>query len=235
MSEQVRVMFANIASRYDLANSVLSLGVHHLWRRSAVSLLPRLAHFADGPPNILDLCCGTGDLSIQLSSRYGQKANIVAADFVDEMLNLAKAKFQRKGTQSIECRRADAMSLPFASDSFDIVASAFGIRNVDDPELCLREIFRVLRPGGQVLVLEFGQPYVPGLSLAFNTYSRCLLPYFGGLLTGNKQAYEYLPETARMFPCGKQFMLLMRNAGFVASRFRSHSGGIAYSYIATKK
>jgi len=227
VSEQVREMFASIARRYDTANEVLSLGVHRSWRRAAV----RLSGARPGD-RVLDCATGTGDLALAFKRAVGPSGEVVGTDFCAEMLASAAPKARRAGVD-IRFEVADALALPFAMGSFDVASIAFGIRNVDDPVVCLREMARVVRPSGRVVVLEFGQPQGPFGAL-FRAYSRSVMPAVGGLLTGNRSAYEYLPRTAAAFPAGDRFLALMEEAGtFAQSAATPLLAGTAYVYVGT--
>ena len=201
MSTEVRQMFSSIATRYDVTNEVLSFGIHRLWRRKAVRLSG-----AQAGSSVLDCATGTGDLALAFKRKVGATGRVVGTDFCKEMLDHAPGKAERQGL-AVEFQVADAMALPFADNSFDVASIAFGIRNVDDPVKCLKEMARVVRPGGRVVVLEFGQP--TGLFGAlFRFYSKVVMPAVGGLLTGNRAAYEYLPRTSAAFPAGEKFLEL---------------------------
>ena len=227
MSEQVREMFASIARRYDAANEVLSLGVHRGWRRAAV----RLSGARPGQ-RVLDCATGTGDLALAFKRAVGPTGEVVGTDFCAEMLEAAPRKARRAGLE-VRFEVADALALPYPDASFDVASIAFGIRNVDDPVRCLREMARVVRPGGRVVVLEFGQPRGPFGAL-FRVYSRQVMPAIGGLLTGNRAAYEYLPRTAAAFPAGDRFLGLMDAAGSFADRSATPLlAGTAYVYVGT--
>ena len=227
MSEQVREMFASIARRYDAANEVLSLGVHRGWRRAAV----RLSGAVPGD-RVLDCATGTGDLALAFKRAVGPTGEVVGTDFCEEMLAPAPAKARRAGLE-VRFEVADALALPYADRSFDVASIAFGIRNVDDPVRCLREMARVVRPGGRVVVLEFGQPRGPFGAL-FRVYSRQVMPALGGLLTGNRSAYEYLPRTAAAFPAGDRFLALMGESGSFSQRGATPLlAGTAYVYVGT--
>ena len=223
MSTEVRRMFASIASRYDAANEVLSLGVHRGWRREAV----RLAQVRPGD-RVLDCATGTADLALQF---HHARSRVVGTDFCEEMLGPAR----RKVRGAVELAVADAMQLPFADASFDVSSIAFGIRNVDDPVRCLREMARVVKPKGRVVVLEFGQPR-GAFGALFRAYSRGVMPLVGGLLTGNRAAYEYLPRTAARVPAGEKFLDLMREAGsFESSAAHPLTFGTAFVYVGVRK
>jgi demethylmenaquinone methyltransferase/2-methoxy-6-polyprenyl-1,4-benzoquinol methylase len=206
MSDQVQSMFAEIAPRYDVANDAMSFGLHHAWRRKAV----RLSQVKPGM-SVLDCATGTGDLALAFKRAVGDQGVVVGTDFCEPMLRSAPAKAARAGLD-VRFEVADAMKLPYASATFDLSSISFGIRNVDDPKTCLTELARVVKPGGRVVVVEFGQPdgLFGGL---FRVYARALMPLIGQVLTGNRAAYEYLPRTAAAFPCGERFLELMRSAG----------------------
>jgi demethylmenaquinone methyltransferase/2-methoxy-6-polyprenyl-1,4-benzoquinol methylase len=228
MSTEVRDMFASIARRYDAANEVLSLGVHKGWRRAAV----RIAEAAPGQ-RVLDCATGTGDLALEFKRAVGASGEVIGTDFCAEMLQSAPAKAARAGL-AVQFAIADALSLPYPDGHFDVASIAFGIRNVDDPVRCLREMARVLKPGGSVIVLEFGQPRGPFGAL-FRAYSRGVMPLVGGLLTGNRAAYEYLPRTAAAFPAGDRFLALMKEAAvFTRSEAHPLTFGTAFVYRGVK-
>jgi len=225
MSTQVREMFSLIAPRYDLANDLLSLGLHRRWRERAV----RLSNAASGE-SVLDCATGTGDLALAFKRAVGPTGRVVGTDFCAEMLASAPAKAQRAGL-SVEFQMADATALPFPSRTFDVASIGFGIRNVDDPALCLREMRRVVRPGGRVVVLEFGQP-TGVFGALFRLYSRTLIPWLGSVVSGQRKAYEYLPRTAAAFPAGGRFLELMKQVGgFDHTRAQPLTFGIAYVYL----
>jgi len=228
MSEQVREMFASIARRYDAANEVLSLGVHRGWRRAAVHLSG-----ARSGQRVLDCATGTGDLALAFKRAVGPGGEVVGTDFCAEMLEAAPRKARRAGLE-VRFEVADVLALPYPDASFDVASIAFGIRNVDDPVRCLREMARVVRPGGRVVVLEFGQPRGPFGAL-FRVYSRQVMPAIGGLLTGNRAAYEYLPRTAAAFPAGERFVALMAESqAFSSAEAHPLTFGTAYVYRGVK-
>lgn len=227
MSTEVRQMFSSIATRYDVTNEVMSLGIHRLWRRAAV----KYSEAKEGH-RILDCATGTGDLALSFKRKVGTSGHVVGTDFCPEMLQSAPAKASEAGLQ-VEFQVADAMALPFADASFDVASISFGIRNVDDPVKCLKEMARVVKPGGRVVVLEFGQPQ--GLFGAlFRVYAKTIMPALGGLLTGNRAAYEYLPRTAAAFPSGDPFLALMDQAGAYQERVAHPlTFGTSYVYVGT--
>ena len=228
MSAEVRSMFASIAPRYDAANELLSLGVHRGWRRAAV----RLSQAAEGQ-SVLDCATGTGDLALEFKRKVSAAGEVIGTDFCAEMLEAAPGKAARAGL-SIEFAVADVLSLPYQDARFDVASIAFGIRNVDDPLQCLRELGRVVKPGGRVVVLEFGQPR-GAFGALFRIYSKGVMPLVGGLVTGNRAAYQYLPRTAAQFPAGDKFLALMREANcFTACSAHPLTFGTAYVYVGVK-
>ena len=228
MSTEVREMFASIARRYDTANEVLSLGIHKGWRRAAVDL----SGAAPGQ-RVLDCATGTGDLALEFKRAVGPRGEVIGTDFCAEMLESAPAKAAKAGLQ-VKFAVADVLALPYPDGQFDVASIAFGIRNVDDPLLYLREMTRLVKPGGCVIVLEFGQPRGPFGAL-FRAYSRGVMPVVGGLLTGNRAAYEYLPRTAAAFPAGEKFLGVMRESdAFSAREAHPLTFGTAYVYRGVK-
>ena len=227
-SSEVRRMFGAIAPNYDRANSVLSGGMHHLWRRRAVNTLALAPDAA-----VLDVCCGTGDLALAIARRLGSEGRVVGADFCAEMIDEAEGKRARKKVSAeLSFQVGDATQLPFETDSFDAATAAFGIRNVVDPLAGLREMVRVVRPGGRVMVLEFGQPDGLFFGPLFRWYSRLIMPRVGGLLTGARSAYEYLPRTSADFPAGRDFIgSLFEPAGLELLQARPLTRGIAWLYL----
>ncbi len=225
MSEQVHHMFSQIAPRYDLANDVMSGGTHRLWRKQAVKESGAKAGDA-----VLDCATGTGDLAIDFKRVVGSTGSVLGTDFNADMLKSAPAKAKAAG-YDIQFEVADAMKLPYADRRFDIASISFGIRNVDDPTQCLRELSRVVKPGGRVVVLEFGQP-TGVFGALFRVYARFAMPLIGQLLTGNRAAYEYLPRTASKFPSNEKFLELMDAANtFSSKRAVPLMWGLAYIYV----
>lgn len=227
MSEKVRRMFADIADDYDRVNTILSFGVHHGWRTKTVQLSG-----AQKGDRILDCATGTGDLAIEFKNAVGEEGYVLGTDFCKEMIEHAPEKAQKNGLE-IDFVVADAMDLPYEDDSFTISSIAFGIRNVDDPVQALKEMARVVKPGGRVVVLEFGQP--KGLmKYPYELYSQHIMPAVGGWLSGNREAYTYLPKTSAEFPAGDHFLGLMDQAGcFAKQASKKLTGGIAYIYVGT--
>ena len=218
-------MFAAIAGQYDRLNSLLSLGLHHAWRRRTVAA----ASLRQGA-TLLDLCSGTADLALAFA---GRDVRVVATDFCDAMLVRGRQKALRRG-EPVNFALADALRLPFQDASFDAVSVAFGLRNVDSLASALGEIYRVLRPGGVVVVLEFGQPNGRVFGPLYRFYSRHLLPRIGGWLSGHADAYTYLPRTAEVFPAGSRFLRVMGQQEFTQMQARPLTGGVVYIYRAIR-
>jgi demethylmenaquinone methyltransferase/2-methoxy-6-polyprenyl-1,4-benzoquinol methylase len=229
MSEKVRNMFADIADDYDRINSILSFGIHNAWRKRTV-----LESEARPGDRVLDCATGTGDLALEFKKTVGHEGYVLGTDFCKEMIEHAPGKAEERKLV-VEFEVADAMNLPYDDNSFDVASIAFGIRNVDDPVICLQEMARVVKPGGRVVVLEFGQP--KGLlKMPYELYSRHIMPAIGGWISGNRDAYTYLPETSAKFPAGDNFIkLMMESNSYSKSRAVELTGGIAFVYVGTVK
>ncbi len=225
---RVREMFAQIAPRYDLMNHLLSLGIDILWRKRTVREL-RL----DGKLPILDCCTGTGDLALMLAQRMAGRVEVVGTDFCAPMLQLAKKKHEVSASgYAVRFLEADTQSLPFNDAAFQTVTVAFGLRNVQDTDVGLRELTRVCAPGGQVAVLEFSQPTLPGLKHVYQAYFKHVLPRVGQRLAKNEQsAYEYLPNSVLEFPCGQALADRMQAAGLRDVRVLPLTFGVATLYV----
>ncbi len=230
-------MFGEISGRYDLMNHVLSGGVDYYWRwRTIRAVAPK------GTAPILDVCTGTGDLALAYWKAGKGKIPVMATDFTPEMLRIAEAKRDKKwgkqiadGAASLEFLEADTQKLPFEDNRFQIVSVAFGLRNVTNTELGLREMIRVCQPGGRVAVLEFSMPTNPLFNLVYRNYFRYVLPRIGQLFAKNKQsAYEYLPASVSEFPYGKALADQLEACGLTSVTWRPLTFGIATLYVGTK-
>lgn len=227
--EIIRSMFSKVAANYDKGNNVLSMGIHHLWRKKLVKYSG-----AKAGDKVLDCATGTGDLAIEFKKNVGDGA-VIGTDFCAEMLIPAPAKAKERGLE-IQFEQADVTQLQYADNSFDISSISFGIRNVGDPVKGISEMARVTKSGGKVLVLEFGQVRMPIFGPLYNFYSQNILPKIGGLVTGQKDAYEYLQKSSAAFPCREGFVDLMKQTdAFSNIEYISLSGGIAYIYKGTVK
>jgi demethylmenaquinone methyltransferase/2-methoxy-6-polyprenyl-1,4-benzoquinol methylase len=217
-------MFTAIAPRYDLLNHVLSCNIDRLWwRRTAKAFAHVLAR---EQPQILDLCCGTGDMALALQRVSSARSRVCGVDFSPAMLQRARQKSRRTWITWVE---ADALNLPFGDGSFDLVTSAFGFRNLADYDSGLREIARVLKPGGEVGILDFGMPRGI-IGRFYRLYFRRVLPALGTLISGVPGPYAYLPASVERFPSSAEMLIRMRAAGFGDVSWSPYTFGIAGLY-----
>ena len=207
-SIQVRRLFAAIARRYDLLNDVMSAGLHRCWKR-------RLVKLAGNPHSVLDLCCGTGDIA----RRFGGR--VVGADFSGEMLRIAAAR----GASQVDWVQADALRLPFADESFDVVSVGYGLRNLADLPAGLAEVSRVLKPGGKLLSLDFGKPECGVWRKLYFAHLRFWVPVLGRLLVGERDAYAYILTSLEHYPAQRGVRELMEKCGFADCGFEEFWGG----------
>ena len=225
-SHAVRTMFAGIAHRYDFLNHVLSASVDRGWRRAAVNKVRELTGGMSSSAVCLDLCCGTGDLALELHRQL--KISVVATDFCHPMLTRSVGKVSAAGLQhAVRTAEADALSLPFRNQAFDAITIAFGLRNLEDPSRGLAEMRRVLKPGGGLVILEFSKPVTPVVRRVFGFYFRRILPRIGAAISGNGQAYQYLPDSVQQFPDQMELVGLMNSAGFQNVGYENLTHGIA--------
>ena len=225
-SRWVRAMFGRVARRYDLANHLLSANVDRYWRRRTVARVGDILRRGDA--RVLDLACGTGDLLIALERAAGRR--LIGSDFCHPMLTGAQTKLMRERLRSALVE-SDALALPFADASLDLITIAFGYRNLADYRAGLTEMRRVLRPGGALAILEFTQPPNEAFAALYNWYSRRVLPVIGGAISGAREAYEYLPESVRRFPGAPELAQLMRDAGFAQVEWEYLTFGIVALHI----
>lgn len=226
--EQVARMFDNISPRYDFLNHLLSLGIDKAWRRKAIRLLAPLR-----PALMLDVATGTGDFALQALSLNPVK--IIGVDISEGMLEMGRRKISRLGKSGlIELKSGDSENLHFEDNKFDAVTVAFGVRNFENLEKGLREIFRVLRPGGMLVVLEFSRPRKFPFRQIYNFYFRLILPKIGQLISKDKSAYTYLPESVEAFPDGEAFEAILKKVGFNDTACRPLTFGISSIYSARK-
>ena len=217
----VRGMFARIAPRYDLLNHVLSLHIDRYWRRRTVARVSAALRRPEA--RVLDLCCGTGDLTLALEAKRG--AAVLGSDFCHPMLVAARHKAEQRRLQS-KLFEADALFLPLADHSLDLITIAFGFRNLANYRTGLAELSRVLRPGGMLAILEFSQPRNRLFKAAYKFYSEAILPRLGGWISGSKDAYTYLPESVLKFPSPEELAQEMRKVGFEDVTFERMTCGI---------
>ena len=217
---QVRSMFDRIAGVYDLMNTAMTAGMHHRWRERAADL----TELAPGGA-ALDVCCGTGDLALELASRVGAEGTVVGCDFSERMLDLARGKASRRDASNVRFEWADALDLPYPDGSFDAATVGFGARNLADLDRGLRELARVVRPGGRLVILEITQPRRPPLSAFYSLWFDRIVPLLG-TVAGDRSAYTYLPESVRRFPSPQGLAERMAAAGFPQVRYLVLAGGI---------
>jgi demethylmenaquinone methyltransferase / 2-methoxy-6-polyprenyl-1,4-benzoquinol methylase len=220
-ARRVRGVFDSVADRYDLMNDLMSLGVHRLWKRFALQLL----QLRPGQ-RALDVAGGTGDLSAAMARQVGDAGLVALTDINAAMLAQGRDRLIDEGlVGNVRCLQANAERLPFADDSFHCVTIGFGLRNVTDKKAALRSMHRVLKPGGQLVILEFSKPAVP-LRPLYDAYSFQVLPRLGQLVAGDADSYRYLAESIRMHPDQETLLGLMRDAGFEDCRYHNLSAGI---------
>ncbi|MFL6283125.1 MAG: bifunctional demethylmenaquinone methyltransferase/2-methoxy-6-polyprenyl-1,4-benzoquinol methylase UbiE [Pyrinomonadaceae bacterium] len=227
-ARRVRAMFSGIARRYDLLNHLLSGNVDKRWRRKTARALE--SSLIEGA-RVLDVACGTGDLSLVLAEAGA--ARVIGLDFCRPMLEIARRKADAD-SRSIPFVEGDALRLPFADATFDAVTIAFGLRNLAGVADGLRELRRVLKEGGRLAVLEFSSPVLPGFRALFRFYFTRVLPHIGGLVSGSRGAYEYLPNSVSRFPDQKRLAELMRAEGFEGVEYSNLTGGIAALHTGTR-
>ncbi|MGH8138610.1 MAG: bifunctional demethylmenaquinone methyltransferase/2-methoxy-6-polyprenyl-1,4-benzoquinol methylase UbiE [Steroidobacteraceae bacterium] len=221
-ARRVRDVFDSVAGRYDLMNDLMSGGVHRLWKQFTLSL----ANLRAGQ-SALDVAGGTGDLAAGLAKQVGQRGLIVLTDINAAMLARGRDRLIDAGLAgNLRYVQANAERLPFAAGSFDCITIGFGLRNVTDKAAALASMQRVLKPGGQLLVLEFSHPVVPGLKTLYDTYSFRVLPLLGRLIARNEAGYRYLAESIRMHPTQERLVEMMQSAGLEGCRYHNLSGGI---------
>lgn len=215
-------VFHSVAAKYDIMNDVMSLGIHRLWKRFTLDC----SGVRPGQ-QVLDLAGGTGDIAALFSRRVGPSGKVVLADINESMLNVGRDKLRDLGLiNNIEFVQANAEALPFADNSFDIISIGFGLRNVTDKAAALKSMFRVLKPGGRLLVLEFSKPEQQWLSKVYDMYSFKLLPVMGQLIANDKESYQYLAESIRMHPDQETLKAMMVEAGFAEVSYHNLTGGI---------
>lgn len=221
-NNQVASVFRSVAGKYDLMNDVMSLGIHRLWKRYALEL----ASIRPGQ-RVLDLAGGTGDLAMKMATDVGENGEIILADINEAMLQRGRDRLINKGiVGNIRFIQANAECLPFPDNSFDLLTIAFGLRNVTNKNLALQSMFRVLKPGGKLLILEFSKPTLPGLSHLYDLYSFHVLPRLGKFIANDAESYRYLAESIRKHPDQDTLLQMMENEGFSNCDYHNLTGGI---------
>jgi len=220
---KVMEVFSSVAYKYDIMNDVMSGGMHRLWKRSfiAKAVLPKGGR-------ALDVAAGSGDIAIGLLNKVNRQASVILTDLNGPMLKEGARRTLDKGLLpgTADCIQSDGTKLPFADNSFDLVTIAFGIRNFVDVPAGLAEFYRVLKPGGQFMCLEFSKPVLPMLDVLYDTYSFNVIPAMGEMITGDRDSYQYLVESIRRFPDQKRFEKWIKQAGFSLVRYDNLTGGV---------
>jgi len=221
-AKMVHNVFSSVASKYDLMNDVMSFGIHRIWKNSMMDWLTPQAN-----QKLLDVAGGTGDIAFRFLNR-ASTAHATVFDMTQSMLDEGQL---RSETEKMENRLdwvcGDAMSLPFKDNSFDVYTISFGIRNITDPQKALNEAYRVLRPGGRLMILEFSQIPNPSMQWAYDRYSFNIIPPMGKIIANDSESYQYLVESIRKFPDQKKFLGMVNNAGFHNAKYRNLTMGVA--------
>lgn len=227
--QQVATMFNNISGTYDFLNHFLSFGIDIIWRKKAIRSLKKLQ-----PKRMLDVATGTGDFAFE-AIKILNPDKIIGVDISEGMLSVAKEKIAKRGlAHKFEVALGDSEGLPFESGMFDAATVAFGVRNFENLEQGLRDICRVLKPGGKAVILEFSNPKAFPVKQFYNLYSKTLMPFFGRLFSKDSEAYSYLPESVVRFPDGERFTAILKKAGFSETIYKPQTFGICTIYIGTK-
>lgn len=226
---QVAQMFDSIAGKYDFLNHFLSAGTDIYWRRKAVGELKQLR-----PARILDIATGTGDFAFE-TLRLGSEVKVTGVDISEGMLDVGRRKVRERGLgHRVELQLGDSENLPFDNNTFDAVTASFGVRNFENLQQGLTEMHRVLKPGGKMVILEFSKPRTFPFKQAYNFYFRHILPVFGKLISKDRAAYSYLPESVQAFPDGPDFLAILKQVGFTSPQWQPLTFGISSIYTATK-
>ncbi|NWO05693.1 MAG: bifunctional demethylmenaquinone methyltransferase/2-methoxy-6-polyprenyl-1,4-benzoquinol methylase UbiE [Alteromonadaceae bacterium] len=229
-ASRVADVFHSVAARYDVMNDLMSMGIHRLWKRFTIELSGvRPGH------KVLDIAGGTGDLTMKFSDLVGPSGKVVLADINASMLQVGRSRLTDRGyAGNIEYVQADAEHLPFPDNNFQAVSIAFGLRNVTDKDQALRDMTRVLKPGGKLMVLEFSKPTNPLLSKVYDEYSFRALPLMGKLIANDSESYKYLAESIRMHPDQETLKAMMEDAGLVQCKYYNMTGGVVALHVGIK-
>lgn len=228
-SSRVKGVFDSVADKYDVMNDLMSLGIHRLWKSVTIHLSS-----AKSGQTILDIAGGTGDLTRKFAKIVGPKGRVILADINGAMLNNGRDNLIDAGTQNVSYVQANAEKLPFPENTFDCISIAFGLRNVTDKSAALHNFYRILKPGGQLLVLEFSKPTNKSLQSIYDTYSFKALPKLGKLIANDAASYQYLAESIRMHPDQETLKKMILDAGFDTCEYLNFSGGIVALHKAYK-
>ncbi|MCK5781775.1 MAG: bifunctional demethylmenaquinone methyltransferase/2-methoxy-6-polyprenyl-1,4-benzoquinol methylase UbiE [Flavobacteriales bacterium] len=226
--EQVAKMFDNISPKYDFLNHFLSMGIDIQWRKKVVKMIAKTE-----AKYILDIATGTGDLAIAMSGLNPDK--IIGLDLSEGMLKVGREKIKAKNLDSlIDMIQGDSENLPFEDNTFDAITVSFGVRNFENLEKGLKEIHRVLKPGGTFIILEFSQPQKFPMKQLYSFYSKHILPTFGKMISNDSSAYTYLPESVEAFPYGKKLLRIIKKTGFIGEKAKELTFGISTIYSSVK-
>ena len=229
-SQLILGYFNSVAQKYDMMNTLLSFGIHHIWKRIAVRMLG-----LNSGDRVLDVCGGTGDLAVLAVRAVGQTGHITLYDFSSAMINAGRFKKNNSSIRKrIEYIQGDVQQLSFQNESFDVAMIGFGIRNVIDMKKGFKEMYRVLKPGGKMMCLEFSKPVSPLFRLLYDYYSFYIIPFLGKAITGSVQAYTHLPESIRTFPSPDELTDILKNIGFLHVTHKKLTNGIAVIHLAKK-
>lgn len=221
-AERVASVFHSVAQKYDVMNDLMSLGIHRLWKKFAIDLLS-----VRKGQVVLDIAGGTGDLTAKISEKIGNAGKVILSDINSSMLSVGRDRMINQGLfGNIEFAQVNAEILPFADNTFDRIIIGFGLRNVTDKDAALRSMFRVLKPGGRALILEFSKPTLPGLKPIYDAYSFKILPWLGKTVLNDENSYRYLAESIRMHPDQVTLQKMMQDAAFENCDYHNLSGGI---------
>ena len=221
-AKRVAEVFHSVADKYDIMNDLMSFGIHRIWKKITIEY----SSVRKGQ-KVLDLAGGTGDLTAKFSQIVGDDGLVVLADINESMLKVGRDKLRDKGLfKNIEYVQANAEELPFADNYFDCITISFGLRNVTDKQKALQSMWRVLKPGGRLLILEFSKPQYQILNKAYDLYSFTMLPLMGKIVANDSESYRYLAESIRMHPDQKTLKKMMEDAGFADVKYRNMTGGI---------
>lgn len=229
-AHKVAEVFHTVADKYDLMNDLMSLGIHRIWKRIAINLSG-----VQNGQTVLDIAGGTGDLASHLAKRVGKEGKIYLADINASMLEIGKDRLTDKGIiVNIEYVQADAENLPFPDNHFNCITIAFGLRNVTHKEAALAEMYRTLKPGGRLIILEFSKPVLPGLQPIYDAYSFKVLPFLGRCITDSAESYRYLAESIRKHPDQETLKKMLQTTGLSGCEYYNLSGGIVAIHRAHK-